>query len=142
MSQITRPNSNTLNDFFGGLSSPAYFIRPLHGEPLNEDFKVDIKENNNEFIIKALIPGVNKEDIHILVDGTMVTISAEVKQLDEKTEGEKVVRNECYYGSVSRSFQLPLALDSSGTKAHYKNGILKLHLPKSVGKASKQITVT
>jgi len=142
MSQLTRFNSEVFNNLIGMSTSPAYFIKPLHGEQLSGDFKVDIKENKQGFNIKAQIPGVHKEDIHVSVDGAIVTIQAEIKQLDEKTESERVVRSECYYGSISRSFQLPAEADSSGTKAHYENGILHLNLPKRVGNKSKRIDVT
>ena len=142
MTQITRLNRNLMNDFFSGLTSPAYFIKPLHGEALEEGMRVDIKERKNSFEIHAQIPGAQKDDIHVSVDGSMVTIQAEVRQLDQKTEDEKVVRSECYYGSSSRSFQLPLEIDASATKARYENGLLHLHLPKKIGISSKQITVT
>lgn len=142
MSHLTRFSSNTLNDLFGQMGSPAYFIRPLHGESLPTDFKVDINENKHSFNIKAQIPGVKKEDINISVDGPLVTIQAHIKQLDEKTEDDKVVRSECYYGTTSRSFQLPVEVDASGTKASYENGVLQLQLPKKVGGSVKQIKVT
>jgi len=142
MSQLTRYNSDVFTNLVGMSTSPAFFIKPLHGEQLSGDFKVDIKENKLGFNIRAQIPGVHKEDIHVSVDGVIVTIQAEIKQLDEKTEGERVVRSECYYGSISRSFQLPVEADSSGTKAHYENGVLHLNLPKRIGNKSKQINVT
>jgi HSP20 family protein len=142
MSQLTRFNQNLMDDFFSGLTSPAYFIKPLHGEGLEEGIKVDIKENKRAFDIHAQIPGAQKDDVRVSVDGSMVTIQAEVKQLDQKTEDEKIVRSECYYGSASRSFQLPIEIDATATKAHYENGILHLHLPKKTNGSSKQITVT
>jgi len=136
-----RFNQSLLNDLFGGQTTPSYFIRPLHGEPLSEEFKVDIKENKGGFNIKAQIPGVRKEDIHVSVEGSMVSIQAEVKQLDEKKEDEKVVRSECYQGTVSRSFNLSAELDSAQTKASYENGVLNLYLPKISGIIAKQIVI-
>ena len=142
MTKLTHYAPSLFTNFFDDLTTPSYIIRPLHGQPLDSNFKVDIKENKQGFDIKAQIPGVKKEDIHISVDGPMVTIEAEVKQLDEKMEDEKVVRSECYYGSSSRSFQLSAEVDSTKTQAHYENGILHVHLPKKSGNGQKKITVT
>jgi HSP20 family protein len=142
MTKLTHFAPNLFTNFFDDLATPGYIIRPLHGQPLDSNFKVDIKENKQGFNIKAQIPGVKKEDIHISVDGPMVTIDAEIKQLDEKKEDEKVVRNECYYGSISRSFQLPVEVDPTKTQAHYEKGELHIHLPKKPGNGQKKITVT
>jgi len=67
-----------------------------------------------------------------------VTMRAEVQQQDEKKEGEKVLRSERYFGSVARSFQLPMEVDAAKAKARYKNGVLTLTLPKKLeGKAQR-----
>lgn len=142
MSQLTRFNQNLLDDVFKGLISPAYFIKPLHGDGLEEGIKVDIKESKHAYDVYAQIPGAQKDDVRVSVDGSMVTIQAEVKQIDQKTEDEKIIRSECYFGSASRSFQLPFEIDTGATRAHYENGILHLHLPKKTNGYSKQITVT
>lgn len=142
MTKLTHYVPNLFTNFFDDLNAPSYIIRPLHGKPLESSFKVDIKETPGEYNIQAQIPGVQKEDIHISVDGGMVTIQAETKQHDQKTEDEKVVQSECYYGTVSRSFQLPADVDQGKTKASYENGILKLTLPKMNGSKPHQIKVT
>lgn len=80
MSQLTRFNSNNLfNDFFGDKGSLGYFVSPLHGEGLTSNFKVDIKDADNAYVFNAELPGVNKEDLHVTVDGSIVTIAAEIK---------------------------------------------------------------
>ena len=110
--------------------NPGYFIKPLHGDPLPAQIKVDVKENANEFIVEAEIPGANKENIHVNIDGNIVSIRAEVSQVDSQTKDDKVLRSERYYGEVSRSFQLPVDIDDGISKARYENGVLTLNLLK------------
>ncbi len=142
MTNLTHYVPNLFTSIFDDLDTSSYIVRPLHGKPLQSSFKVDIKETPVAYNIKAQIPGVQKEDIHISVDGGMVTIQAQIKQHDQKSEDEKIVQSEFYYGTVSRSFQLPEDVDSTGTKANYENGVLHLHLPKKVGDTSKRIHVS
>ena len=141
MNQLTRLNRSLLNDFFGDFATPGYLVKPLHGDPLPASFKVDIKETGNGYALSAEIPGVKKEDIHITVDGGTVSITAEVRQSDEQKQDEKLVRSERYYGSVSRSFQLPVDIDQAQTKASYESGVLTLSLPKKSNAGSQRIQV-
>jgi len=92
---------------------------------------VDVDETDTEFNIKAEMPGVKKEDVHVSFDNGLLTIKGEKK--DEKTEGKKAKnhRKECFYGSFSRSFTLPDGIKAEDIKADYKKGILKITLPKS-----------
>ena len=91
--------------------------------------------------MQAELPGVPKEDIHVSVDGNIVSLRAEVRQLDQKTEGEKVLRSERYYGAVARSFQLPAEIDAAQAKAKYDHGVLTLTLPKKVHNASQRLSI-
>ena len=142
MTNLTHYIPNMFNNILDDLATPGYIIKPLHGQPLDANFKVDIKESDKGFTIKAQIPGVKKEDIHISVDGSLVTIGAETKQVDQQTEDEKMVRSECYYGTVSRTFQLPVEVNQGSTKASYENGVLSLTLPKKNGGNPHQIRVS
>lgn len=92
---------------------------------------VDVDETDTEFNIKAEMPGVKKEDVHVSFDNGLLTIKGEKK--DEKTEGKKGKnhRKECFYGSFSRSFTLPDGIKAEDIKADYKKGVLKITLPKS-----------
>lgn len=131
-----------LDDFFKDMN-PGFYVRPLHGDalPSPSQMKVDVRENEGGFLVTAEIPGVPKEEIHVSVDGNVVTLSAEVRQRDEKTEGEKLLRSERYYGSVSRSFQLPADLDADGCQAKYEHGVLTLNLPKKQGGRGQRLTI-
>jgi len=135
-------NHLMLDEFFRNISSPGFFIKPLHGDPLPAQIKIEVKEDKKNYTICAELPGLNKSDIHAMVENKMVTINAEIKQEDKQTEGEKVLRGERYYGSVSRSVQLPGEVDMSQALAKYENGILRLTLPKKASSSSKPLMIT
>lgn len=102
---------------------------------------VDVNESDKAYTVKAEIPGVSKDDISVAIDGNQVSISAEVKKEKEEKEGEKVLHSERYYGSVYRSFTLPMDVDQSKSEAKYANGVLELTLPKKAGAAAKQLEI-
>ena len=139
-SLITR--GHLFDDFFKDLS-PGLYFRPLHGEPLPSptQIKVDVKETDQGYTVQAEVPGVGKDDIHVSIDGNVVTLSAEVKQSDAQASNEKLLRSERYYGAVSRSFQLPADIDQDTAKARYDNGVLTLTLPKKKSGASQRLTI-
>jgi HSP20 family protein len=130
------------DDFFKDIA-PGFYVRPLHGDnlPAPSQIKVDVKETEGGYTVQAEVPGVPKEDIHVSVEGNVVSLRAEVRQLDQKTEGEKVLRSERYYGSVARSFQLPADIDAAQAKARYDNGILTLTLPKKLNNSSQRLNI-
>lgn len=134
---ITRSNlfDDMMKDFASG-----FFVRPLHGDPLPapDKIKIDVKESAEAYTVHAEMPGVRKEDIRVSVDGGLVTLSAEVKQVDARHSDERSLREERYYGTVSRSFQLASEVDESRASAKYDNGILTLSLPKRSGGASSR----
>ena len=93
-------------------------MRPLLSEmEAGSLIKVDLSENDTAYIIRAEIPGVNKDDIKVQVDGNRVSISAETKQEKEEKEGKRVIRRECYQGSSYRSFSLDNDVDETNTQA-------------------------
>lgn len=140
MSNLTR--YEPFEDFFKG-----FFVRPLATFPRmpaepSFDIKLDVKEAEKEFLVEAEIPGVKKDDIFIDVDGDSVSLRAEVKTEKEEKKGEKVIYSERSYGMVSRGFTLPMDVDDKAVKAEYKDGVLKLVLPKKSNGAGRRITVS
>ena len=133
----------SLFDHFFKDIAPGFYVRPLHGDslPAPSQIKVDVKETEGGYTVQAEVPGVPKEDIHVSVEGNVVSLRAEVRQLDQKTEGEKVLRSERYYGSVARSFQLPADIDAGQAKARYDNGVLTLTLPKKLNNAAQRLNI-
>ena len=130
------------DDFFKDIA-PGFYVRPLHGEgvPSPSQIKVDVKETDGGYTVQAEVPGVPKEDIQVSIDGNVVSLRAEVRQHDQKTEGEKVLRSERYFGSVARSFQLPVDVDATQAKAKYDNGVLTLTLPKKQGGSAQRLSI-
>lgn len=125
------------NDLFKGLS-----LRPfLRGMEMEPQIRMDISEDEKAYMVKAEIPGVNKEDIKVSVDGNVVSISAEVKKESEEKEGAKVLRSERYFGRVARSFSLDEDIDEGAAQAKYHDGVLELTLPKKPGAKSRNITI-
>ncbi|OHX18836.1 heat-shock protein Hsp20 [Chromobacterium amazonense] len=124
------PARHSLFDEFFRDFTPGFFIKPLHGDALPSQIRMDVKETEQAYLVDAELPGVGKEDIHVEIDGPLVTIKAEVKQFDEANQDQQKLRSERYHGMVSRSFQLPQDIDRDAASAKYENGVLCLTLPK------------
>jgi HSP20 family protein len=101
---------------------------------------VDISETGNEYLIRAELPAVKKEDLQITFDDGMLTVSGERRQkVDDKSE--KFHRVESFYGKFSRSFTLPESVDVAAIKADSKDGIVTIHVPKTKTEAKKPIEI-
>lgn len=120
-------------------------LRPFlrGGMEIEPQIKMDVKEADGKYVITAEIPGVNKDDIRVTVEGNRVSISAEVKKEKEEKQGEKVIRCERSYGMAARSFNLADEIDEGQVQAKYNNGVLELTLPKKPGTSQrKEITIS
>ena len=119
------PRSETgLDELFRGFFKPVR----VEGAPIPVMIKMDVTETDNGYLIHSEMPGVKKDDIDVAIEGNQVTITAEVKQEWERKEGDRVLRNERYFGNIYRSFTLPVELEESACEATYENGILELKL--------------
>ena len=118
--------------------------RPLWREleATTPDMRIDVTENDKAYLVDAEVPGIDKNDIAISVEGNQVSISAEVKRESKKKDNEMDVYTERYYGKVFRSFSLPTEIESTKADAHYDNGILHLTLPKKHDGGARKITVS
>lgn len=138
MSNLMR--RDPLDDFFRG-----FFVRPVefgsNGNTEAPQMRVDVKENADGYDVHAELPGIKKEDIHVHIDGPVVSISAERKQEKEVKDGERVLRTERYFGKVSRSFQLGQDVDEAKASARFNDGVLQLSLPKKIESQAKRLTI-
>ena len=100
----------------------------------------DIYEEKDNFVVKAELPGMKKEDINVSLHENDLTISGERKS-ETKTEGTEVYRAERYFGKFERVVTLPAAVAANQVKAEYKDGILTVTLPKSEEAKPRQIAV-
>ncbi len=133
-----------MEDLFDRYAKSAGLPRAGSQEPLaTQDWspRVDIAETDGEFVIKAELPEVKKEDVHVSVDNGVMTVRGERKQ-EQEEKGKKFHRIERHYGSFSRSFTLPENVDSGKIKASFKDGMLTLQLPKTAESKPKAIAVS
>jgi len=101
---------------------------------------IDIAEHDNEYIVKAELPGVSRDDVKITLESNILTIRGE-KRIDKETKEENYHRIERSYGSFQRSFTLPTTVKNDKIDAVYKDGILTVSLPKAEEAKPKQIEV-
>ncbi|MBP1762279.1 MAG: heat shock protein, molecular chaperone [Firmicutes bacterium] len=121
--------SNTNLDNFWGRDLMADFFSNSFPFDLGMDIRADIKENEKEFVVEAEMPGVKKEDVVVELRDNTLSISAQMNN-ETNEETDKFVRRERRQGSISRRFYVE-NIDSAGVKADYKDGILKIVLPKA-----------
>ncbi len=128
---------------------PDHWMQRFHtGWPFSEELgmklqcrvpRVDVIDKKKKIVVRAELPGIEKDDLEITVSDNAVTLKGETKH--EKTEGEKgdFYRSEISQSSFMRRVSLPDEVESEGAKAKFKNGVLELTLPKS--KKSKRKTI-
>ena len=92
---------------------------------------VNIRENNENFVVEMAAPGMKREDFHVELDGNLLTIRSEKNEENVQNDGERYSRKEFSYQAFQRSFQLPKeVVDADKIEAHYENGVLHLVIPK------------
>ena len=101
---------------------------------------VDLYEKDDHFMIKAELPGVDKNDIKIDLKDRLLTLSGE-RTYDNEVKEENYYRRERAYGKFQRVFTLPADVDSDKIKAEFKDGVLEIEVPKPEEKKAKQVTI-
>ena len=137
--QVYDPFATTagIDELFRGFFTPV-----RRGETEGpQGIRLDVTENERGYVVRAEIPGVRKEDIHVTIEANQVTIGAEVKRETEKKDGDRVIHTERYSGQLFRSFTLPAELDETSSEAKYENGVLELQLAKKPVVAGRKLTV-
>ena len=119
----------------------GFGLRPLLNRFDVPEIRLDVNENDKAYLIKADIPGVDKENIEVTVDGRQVTITAKSTREATRTD-ETSLYSERSEGQVYRSFALPAEVDSKTAQAHYDKGVLALTLPKKADGNGKRIAVS
>jgi HSP20 family protein len=131
----------SLNDAMNALLRES-FIRPsgMPGQQGPGLLPLDISENENEFVVKASLPGVRPEDVQITVHGDTLTIQGETRA-DEEKKGERWHLRERRFGQFQRSLSLATPVDSDRAQASFEHGVLTLILPKSEQAKPRQIKI-
>ena len=102
---------------------------------------VDILESRDSYLLRAELPGIKKEDVHVEVQEGALTLSGE-RKFDEPASGVEYHRVERVAGKFSRSFYLPQTIKQDGIKATFRDGILEVHVPKVEEAKPKQIAIS
>ncbi len=141
--KVNNPIAKTFDGFVGDIFNnfPTSFGNAFVNETLNFP-PVNVIEKPDAYYLEVAVPGMEKADFNVKLDGDLLTISAEKKE-ETKEEDAKHIRNEFSYKSFSRSFTLDENIHSANISAKYENGILKIDLPKKekVKLLSKEISI-
>lgn len=131
------------DEFFRGLSSPLFnrWLRTAgNGGEIEWAPAADISETEKEYLVKAELPGVKREDVKVTLENGVLTIQGERRQ--EKVEkDEKTHRTERFYGSFSRSFTLPDNADAEHVRAETRDGVLSVHVPKLAAARARTVEI-
>lgn len=101
---------------------------------------VDVYEEDHKYVVKAELPGVNKDDIDVSVSGDTLTIKGERKDEREEKE-ENYYLSERSYGNFVRSMKLPSTVDADNIEASFDDGVLEVKLPRSNKEEAKKVKV-
>jgi HSP20 family protein len=101
---------------------------------------IEIKEENDHFLVRADLPGIRREDLDLTVTGNLLTLKGERKG-ETESKGKNYAYSERFYGAFSRTLELPTEVDANQVKATYRDGVLELVLPKTENEKPKQIKV-
>jgi len=129
--------------FGHGLFEPFFerFWNELHGITADEWIpSVDLVEKDGRYELTAELPGMRKDDINITLEDGYITISGK-KEAEEEKKGADYYLKETRYGSFYRSFRLPGEVDEKKVEASYKDGVLRVTMPKKEGEKARKIKV-
>ena len=138
MFELTHRNNNHHVNAYNPFRELEEYERNFFSNPFGSffssgdlaEFKTDVTDEGDHYLLEADLPGFEKKDIQLDINGDTLTVCAERhSKIEEKDKKEKVVRVERSYGSYSRSFNIS-GVDADQIKAKYENGVLKLTLPK------------
>jgi len=115
-------------------------LAPESWKSFNWSVALDVVESEDEYLVKASVPGINPEDLEITFEDNRLTIKGEIKEESEVNEARYHLR-ERRHGSFSRSIKMPSGIDSDKIVANYEKGVLELHLPKVEEVKPKKITI-
>lgn len=103
--------------------------------------KVDIFENKDHLVLEAELPGMNRDDFELSFENNVISLKGE-RKFEKQTDGDNYHRVERSYGSFTRSFTLPQTVTADGANAEFRNGILRVSLPKREETKARKIEIT
>ena len=117
-------------DDFGLAKEMRNLDRKLYGRRTGKEMLTDIKEHDDHYDLEIELPGFKKEDLSVSLEDGYLTVTAEKSHDQDKEKGGKLIRQERYYGSMTRSFYVGEDITSDEIKGKYEHGILTISLPK------------
>ena len=138
MFELTRKNNNHHMNSYNPFREMEDVERRFFQDPFGSffdmqdlaEFKTDVTDEGDSYLLEADLPGFDKKDIHLDINGDTLTVSAERhSKFEEKDKKDRCIRMERSYGAYSRKFDVS-GIDTEHIKAKYENGVLKLTLPK------------
>jgi HSP20 family protein len=114
-------------------------LRP--GAALANRARLEVAERDNHYEVRTELPGVDKDQISVDIDGAWVRIQAQREDRSEEREGERMLYSELSQESYARAFELPQAVDTETAQARFDNGVLSLTLPKKSGGKSTRLNI-
>ncbi len=130
------PFGSDLSHFFGRVGFPG--LESTLSKEWNPS--LDVTEDESAIHVSVELPGVDRENVNLQFHDGVLTVSGE-KKYEKSSEDEESKRQERYYGKFYRSVSIPTDIDSENIKAQYKDGILKITLPKTEVSKPKQILI-
>jgi HSP20 family protein len=132
----------TNNDLFDPFFRRFFGSRDLTVPFEAQSIRIDVSETPERYTVKADIPGVKKEDIHVRIERNSVQIDATMNSEKEEKDTEgRIIRSERYSGAVSRAFSLANDVDDAKSTAKYDGGVLTLELPKKAATGVKKLAI-
>lgn len=130
-----------IEDMFRRYSPFSFGRAPSRG---SDEFEwapiADVSETDGEYLIKAELPEVKKEDVSITLQDGVITIAGE-RRREQEQKDENQIRVESFYGRFSRSFSLPDDVDVQAIRAESRDGVLRVHIPKTQAQAKKPVSI-
>ncbi|MEH6471655.1 MAG: Hsp20/alpha crystallin family protein [Halopseudomonas sp.] len=124
MSNLTRFNRLFGDTFFDD------FYRPMVHKSADKPPAIDVHETDENYLIKADLPGIEKDDIEVKLENGILTIKAETLNEDKEEKDGKLIRQERHFGQFVRQLSVGSDVDPQAVKANFDNGVLSLSLPK------------
>ena len=129
----------TMDSLISGVGTPTVWRRTP--SEVGWTPPMEVYDKGEEFVARAELPGINKEDIDISVTGDTLTVSGE-RKAEEEVKEKDYYRCELCYGKFSRALTLPAAVETENINAIYKDGVLEIKLPKSKEAKPKKIDIS
>lgn len=140
ITRFNRPESDLMSKRFSDIMD-EFFNDAVKTRRSTFVPSIDVSETEDQFLITAELPGMDKEDIDISLENNRLSISGE-RSFEKEDKGKKYHRVESSYGSFERSFQLPDNVDEESISATYEDGLLNINIDKSEDKVKKQIEIS